>query len=81
MSKKLTPEQHALALFPDIFIGKETEEVANPYTGSKTVLTPDAVAVYDLVKGAEMLQLYHIVRAGLDWFKEHYAKEYMVLLD
>ena len=81
MKNKLNPQQHALKLFPDIFIGSDNEEVINPYSGGKTILSPDAVAVYDLVKGAEMLQIWPVVRAGLDWFKEHYPKEYMVLLD
>ena len=81
VEKKLTPEEHALKLFPDIFIGSENEEIFNPYSGNKTILSPDAVAVYDLIKGYEYLQIWSVVRNGLDWFKEHYPKEYMVLLD
>jgi hypothetical protein len=26
-------------------------------------------------------ELWQTVRKGLDWFREHYPKEYMVLLD
>ena len=56
-------------------------EVANPYSGEKVMLEPIAVAVYDAIKGAEMLNYYETVEAGVDWFREHYPKEYMVLLD
>jgi hypothetical protein len=67
-------------------------EVKNPFSGQKATLQPTAVAVYDSIKGAEMLasqmgiddgghELWQTVRKGLDWFREHYPKEYMVLLD
>lgn len=45
------------------------------------MLTPQAVAVYDCIKGAEQLGEAEIMEQGLDWFREHYPKEYMVLLD
>lgn len=56
-------------------------EVSNPYSGEKVTLSPTAVAVYDCIKGAEMTEDYKYVERGLDWFREHYPKEYMVLLD
>lgn len=56
-------------------------EVKNPYSGEKVILQPTAVAVYDCIKGAEMMNYHETVEAGLDWFREHYPKEYMVLLD
>ena len=67
-------------------------EVKNPFSGEKTTLQPTAVAVYDSIKGAEMLahqmniddgghELWQTVRKGLDWFRKHYPKEYLVLLD
>ena len=56
-------------------------EVSNPYSGEKTTLQPTAIAVYDCIKGAEMLEEFDIVRKGIDWFRKHYPKEYMVLLD
>ena len=55
--------------------------MANPYSGEKVTLTPQAVAVYDTIKGAEMTGNYDHVRKGLDWFIKHYPKEYGVLLD
>ena len=60
---------------------KAPVEVANPYSGEKVMLSPVAVAVYDAIKGAEMLNYSETVEAGIDWFREHYPKEYMVLLD
>ncbi len=65
------------------------EVIANPFSGEKIELQPDAVAVYDSIKGAEYLAdpnngddpKWETVRKGLDWFRKHYPKEYMVLLD
>jgi len=45
------------------------------------MLTPEAVAVYDTIRGCEMFGDYKKVRKGLDWFRKHYPAEYMVLLD
>ena len=67
-------------------------EIKNPYTKQAVTLMPTAIAVYDCIKGAEMMahaqkiddggyELWQTVRSGLDWFREHYPKEYMVLLD
>jgi len=60
---------------------KAPVEVANPFSGEKVMLEPIAVAVYDAIKGAEMLNYHETVETGIDWFREHYPKEYMVLLD
>mgnify|MGYP001239584490 FL=1 len=60
---------------------KEPVEVANPYSGEKVMLEPIAVAVYDCIKGAEMMENAELMQKGIDWFREHYPKEYMVLLD
>ena len=70
-------------------IGVDPELIKNPYSGEKVWLQPNAVAVYDLIKGAEITadpnngvdRKWQLVRDGLDWFRKHYAKEYMVLLD
>ena len=56
-------------------------EVANPFSGEKVMLEPIAVAVYDCIKGAEMLGEHETVQKGIDWFAEHYPEEYGVLLD
>jgi len=56
-------------------------EVAHPFSGEKVMLEPIAVAVYDCIKGAEMLEDHDMMQKGMDWFAEHYPDEYMVLLD
>ena len=40
-----------------------------------------AAAVYDTIIGAEMTENWDVVRAGLDWFKQYFAEQYMVVLD
>ena len=67
--------------FPVEILDDEPREISNPYTGESCMLTPGAIAVYDTIKGAEMMGIYKVVRKGLDWFRQHYAKEYMILLD
>ena len=67
--------------FEDLLIGSEPEIIVNPYSGHSATLTPEAVAVYDMIKGAEMLGKYEMVRHGLDWFREYFPEEYFILLD
>jgi|TARA_B000000557_G_C20694859_1_gene409008 hypothetical protein len=67
--------------FDCVVMDKEPVEVQNPFSGEKVMLTPEAVAVYDTIKGAEMLGKTDTLQKGLDWFAENYPKEYMVLLD
>ena len=62
-------------------VDKEPIEVANPYSGETCTLEPDAIAVYDTIKGAELFEQYDLVRKGLDWFIDNEPKAYMVLLD
>ena len=40
-----------------------------------------AAAVYDTIIGSQMFGDYDTVRKGLDWFKQHFAKQYMAVLD
>jgi hypothetical protein len=67
--------------FDCAILDKEPVEVRNPYSGETCVLTPEAVAVYDTITGAQMFNDIETVRKGLDWFIENYPKEYMILLD
>ena len=64
-----------------VILDKEPVEVKNPYTGEAVTLKPDAVAVYDMIKGSELFEDYDSVRVGLDWFKVNEPDAYMVLLD
>ena len=56
-------------------------EVANPFSGQTAKLPWFAVAVYDLIIGAQHLEEYETVQEGCDWFAKHIPKEYMTLLD
>ena len=79
--------------FNDAIGGNSTEKIRNPFSGEICILEPDAVATYDVIKGAEQIasmgimteektdEMWDTVRTGIDWFKQHYAKEYMILLD
>tara|TARA_R100001163_G_C4990666_1_gene143363 strand:- start:182 stop:490 length:309 start_codon:yes stop_codon:yes gene_type:complete len=72
----------------------EMETVKNPFSGESIAMPTFAVAVYDVIMGSNLLAEkydsvhgwgsspdWKIVRKGLDWFRKHFAKEYMVLLD
>jgi hypothetical protein len=69
-------------LFPGIqVIDEQNVDVRNPFSGESYNLTPEEVAVYDYLKGCELLGDYDGVRRGLDWFMDNNAEAYMALLD
>ena len=55
--------------------------IANRFTGQETSMPGYTASVYATIIGAEMFHDYDTVRAGLDWFKQHFAAQYMVVLD
>jgi len=57
------------------------ETVENRFTGDKALLSPNEVAMYDLIMGSQMTGHYDITRKGLSWFRSANPKAYMVLLD
>ena len=72
----------------------EMETVTNPFSGQSIAMPKFAVAVYDVTIGSNHIAeqydskhgtgtspTWNDVRKGLDWFRQHFAKEYMVLLD
>jgi hypothetical protein len=67
--------------FECMILDSEPVEVQNPFSGESCMLEPDAVAVYDTIRGCEMFGQYDMVRKGLDWFRKYFPAEYMVLLD
>lgn len=71
----------ALKLPFDCIVGTESEVIRNPFSGESVRLTPEAVAVYDTLMGAQHFGDWKTVRKGLDWFRKHFPQEYMVLLD
>ena len=56
-------------------------EVKNRFGGGSCKLPWVAVAVYDLIMGAERFEDWKTHREGLDWFADNFPNEYMVLLD
>ena len=40
-----------------------------------------AAAVYDVIMGSEMLNQWDKHSRALSWFRKHFPKEYMILLD
>lgn len=77
---KTTTTKHPLP-FDCQILDKEPVEVRNPYSGESCMLEPDAVAVYDVIKGAEFINDYKTMYKGLDWFRKYFPSEYMTLLD
>ena len=67
--------------YKDIFVGESDEFITNPFSGEGCMLKPEAVAVYDTIKGCEIFGDYAGVRKGLDWFSKNFPKEYFILLD
>ena len=70
------------------------ETVSNPFSGQSIEMPKFAVAVYDVIMGSNMIAekydqvhgtgtspAWNDVRKGLNWFRQYFAKEYMVLLD
>ena len=88
MSTKTTKQQ-----LPKWFNGelyKEGATVRNRFSGEKYKLNNVELSMYDFIIGStmvlEMTNGYkhtdvQELRKGLDWFRQHNAKAYMVLLD
>ncbi len=55
--------------------------ITNPMSGESVELCPEAIAVYDFIKGAEQLGDFAGMETGLGIFLTNWPKEYMVLLD
>jgi len=58
-----------------------SEIIKNLYSGVEVELDPDAVAVYDYIKGSEMMGHHATMVKALEYFRSHWPKEYMILLD
>lgn len=64
-----------------IIMDGEPKEIFNPYSGKSCILNPIAIALYDVIKGAELLNNFPLLQRGLHIFAEHWPEEYMILLD
>jgi len=67
--------------FPCVIFDDEPQEVENRFGYGSCVLEPDAVAVYDMIMGAEIMGDYGTMDLGKDWFLKHFPDQYMILLD
>jgi len=65
----------------DCVVLEHPEEITNKFSGEKVMLPPDAVAVYDTIKGAEIIGNADHLRKGLDWFIDNEPEAYTKLLD
>jgi len=70
----------------------KTEERKNRFNGESVMLTKEEARRHDLIFVAESMAEFHadpdtkdkhykIMRKHLNWFRQHNAKAYMVLLD
>jgi hypothetical protein len=62
---------------------EKPQEVKNPFSGESITIPPDAVAVYDVIMGEQLVKNtnWGNVRKGIDWFIKHEPEAYGVLLD
>ena len=67
--------------FDCIIYDAEPVRITNPFSGESCMLEPDAVAVYDVIMGGNMMGNYDLVAKGCAWFRKHFPAEYMTLLD
>lgn len=67
--------------FDCMILDREPVKVMNRFGGGSCMLTPEAVAVYDSIMGAEMIGEWKRVEQGLSWFRQYFPEEYMILLD
>ena len=69
---------------------KEGDTVRNRFSGEEYKLNNIELSMYDFIIGSTMvLEMgggykhtdVYLLRKGLDWFRQHNAKAYLVLLD
>ena len=79
---KKTVNKSIQDIFPGIMIlDSEPVRVENPFSGESCILSPEEVAVYDYLKGCELIGDYKNLQKGIDWFIKNNTQAYMTLLD
>ena len=61
--------------------GEKDVVIENRFGGEECTVPGYAASVYDTIIGAERFEEHNTMRLGLDWFKQYFPKQYMVLLD
>jgi len=91
MKAKTTKQEQDI--IPHLNIGTKNEVIKNPFSGEEVELSPEAVAVYDLVIGSQLSanekfdkkvdngREIELFSAGKDIFIRNWPKEYSLLLD
>jgi hypothetical protein len=82
-------EERIALLLSELQIGSKPEIVANMFNGEKVTLEPEAVAVHDFIKEAELTiavgkaddELLLNFDAAITYFGNKWPKEYYILLD
>lgn len=77
-------EDRIKEIIPQLTILEEGDSlltVQNRFSGETVTLTPMAEAMYSWITGCEAVGKYEDMQIGLQWFRENYPKEYMILLD
>jgi len=67
----------------------EGDTVTNPFSGESYELNDTELSMYDFIMGAQMLfdmemsdkSILKDFHKGLDWFRKHNPRAYMILLD
>ena len=80
----ITLEEHIKEikdLVDGLALGDGPEVITNPFSGRSVKLDPVGVALYDLVKGCELIEDYKTMGLALEAFSERYPEEYYILLD
>ena len=93
---KMTMQDTDLPKWFKGIVYKDGDLVTNPFTGNQAILTPNELAMYDFIKGAEytisvtynddildptVAKLANEMRKALDWFRKANARAYLILLD
>ena len=68
-------------ILSELQIGNKSEVVTNNYSGEEIELNPTELAVYDYIKGAEMLGFLKNANKCKDWFLDNNPNAYFTLLD
>ena len=67
--------------FDCVILDTEDQFIKNRFSGEGCFLTPEVVAVYDMIIGSEMVGRYDLMEKGIEWFQNNFPKEYFILLD
>tara|TARA_A100000172_G_C3031858_1_gene107012 strand:+ start:994 stop:1248 length:255 start_codon:yes stop_codon:yes gene_type:complete len=69
---------HDMAIYKP---AKKMVSIANRFTGETVEVPNFAMAVYDVIMGAESMGQWQMHSKALSWFRKYFPKEYMIILD